>query len=78
MILFLMCFSGQNVCPINSLGIKDFFDVSLGAELTVVSYLAKRREFDETGLGDYNVTMIALKNYLQAEKVDLDSFPSLG
>ncbi|GBU27353.1 methyl-accepting chemotaxis sensory transducer [Treponema sp. R8-4-B8] len=126
---------------LKSLGVKDFFDVSLGAELTVVSYLdfirkkkprmviaqpcpaivtyieiyhpelipylapahspmlhsikmireyypqykdhkiavispclAKRREFDETGLADYNVTMLALKKYLLTEKIDLASF----
>jgi len=129
---------------LKSVGVIDFFDVSLGAELTAMSYLdyikkknprmviaqpcpaivtfieiyhpeliphlapadspilhsikmireyypqyknhkiavispclAKRREFDETGAADYNVTMIALKNYLQAEKIDLASFPSL-
>jgi iron only hydrogenase large subunit-like protein/uncharacterized protein YoxC len=127
-----------------SLGVKDFFDVSLGAELTVISYLdyiqkkkprlviaqpcpaivsyieiyhpelipylapadspmlhtarmireyypqyknhkiaiispciAKRREFDETGIGDYNVTMLALKKYLEAEKINLDSHKPL-
>ncbi|MDR0301450.1 MAG: 4Fe-4S binding protein, partial [Treponema sp.] len=126
---------------LKSLGVNDFFDVSFGAELTVVSYLnyikkknprmviaqpcsaivsyieiyhpelmphlapadspilhsvrmireyypqykdhkiavispciAKRREFDETGLVDYNITMIALKNYIQAERIDLASF----
>ncbi|MDR0472755.1 MAG: methyl-accepting chemotaxis protein, partial [Treponema sp.] len=140
-------FSGKhlnlNGC-LKSLGVKDFFDVSLGAELTVISYLnyikaqkprmviaqpcpaivsyieiyrpellpylapadspmlhtikmireyypehrdhkiavispciAKRREFDETGLGNYNVTMLALKNYLQAERIDLASFAPL-
>jgi len=129
---------------LKSLGVKDFFDVSLGAELTVISYLdyiqkkkprlviaqpcpaivsyieiyhpelipylapadspmlhtarmireyypqyrdhkiaiispciAKRREFDETGVGDYNVTMFALKKYLQAEKIDLASYKPL-
>jgi len=126
---------------LKSLGIEDFFDVSLGAELTVVSYLnyikekkprtviaqpcpaivsfieiyrpnlipylapadspmlhtikmireyfpkyenhkiavispclAKRREFDETKQGDYNVTMLALKNHLQAQNINLDSY----
>jgi iron only hydrogenase large subunit-like protein len=126
---------------LKSLGVKDFFDVSLGAELTVISYLnyiqaknprlviaqpcpaivsyieiyhpelipylapadspmlhtarmireyypqyrdhkiaiispciAKRREFDETGVGDYNVTMFALKKHLEAENTNLDSF----
>jgi len=129
---------------LKSLGVEDFFDVSLGAELTVVSYLdyiqkkkprlviaqpcpaivsyieiyhpelipclapadspmlhtarmireyypryknhkiaiispciAKRREFDETGVGDYNVTMFALKKYLQAKNIDLASFKPL-
>jgi len=129
---------------LKSLGVKDFFDVSFGAELTVISYLnyikkknprmviaqpcpaivgfieiyhpelipylapadspmlhsvrmvreyyprykdhkiavispciAKRREFDETGQGDYNVTMLALKKYLQAENINLASFPSV-
>jgi iron only hydrogenase large subunit-like protein len=36
--------------------------------------IAKRREFDETGLVDYNITMIALKNYLRAENIDLAPF----
>jgi iron only hydrogenase large subunit-like protein len=129
---------------LKSLGVQDFFDVSLGAELTVISYLnyiqqkkprlviaqpcpaivsyieiyhpelipylapadspmlhtarlireyypqykdhkiaiispciAKRREFDETGIGDYNVTMFALKKYLEEENVNLDSFQPL-
>jgi Na+-translocating ferredoxin:NAD+ oxidoreductase RNF subunit RnfB len=126
---------------LKSLGVKDFFDVGLGAELTVYSYIkyikeknprfvisqpcpaivtfieiyhpellpylapadspmlhsikmireyypqykdykiavispciAKRREFDETGRGDYNITMINLKDRLQKENVDLSSF----
>jgi iron only hydrogenase large subunit-like protein/ABC-type transporter Mla subunit MlaD len=128
---------------LKSLGVEAFFDVSLGAELTVISYLnyiktkkprtviaqpcpaivsfieiyypkllpylapadspmlhtvkmireyypeyknhrvavispciAKRREFDETGLGDYNVTMYALKNHLDTQNKDISSFPS--
>jgi len=126
---------------LKSLGVEAFFDVSFGAELTVVSYLdyikaknpktviaqpcpaivtfieiyhpelipylapadspmlhtirlineyypqyknyktvvispciAKRREFDETGLGDYNVTMLALKQYLESQNTDLSNF----
>jgi iron only hydrogenase large subunit-like protein/ABC-type transporter Mla subunit MlaD len=136
-------FSGQHLKLngyLKSAGVADFFDVSLGAELTVISYLnyikaknprtviaqpcpaivsyieiyhpelipflapadspmlhtikmireyflqyrnykiavispciAKRREFDETGLGDYNVTMAALKKYLQDQRIDLSS-----
>jgi iron only hydrogenase large subunit-like protein len=129
---------------LKSLGVQDFFDVSFGAELTVISYLnyikkknprmviaqpcpaivsfieiyhpelipylapadspmlhtvkmireyypqyknhkiavispciAKRREFDETGLADYNITMVALKKYLQSQKIDLASFTTV-
>jgi methyl-accepting chemotaxis protein len=36
--------------------------------------IAKRREFDETGLGDYNVTMLAMKNRLEAQRTDISSF----
>jgi iron only hydrogenase large subunit-like protein/uncharacterized protein YoxC len=129
---------------LKSLGVKDFFDVSFGAELTVVSYLnyikkknpkmviaqpcpaivsfieiyhpelipflapadspmlhtvkmireyypkyknykiamispciAKRREFDETELVEYNITMIALKNYFKKENINLTSFSTV-
>ncbi|MDR1838726.1 MAG: methyl-accepting chemotaxis protein, partial [Treponema sp.] len=129
---------------LKSLGVEAFFDVSFGAELTVISYLdyinerkprtviaqpcpaivsfieiyrpkllpylapadspmlhtvrmireyypeykdhkiaiispciAKRREFDETKVGDYNVTMSALKNYLEEQKKDVSSFPAV-
>jgi len=126
---------------LKSIGVKAIFDVSFGAELTVISYLkhikhnkprtviaqpcpaivnyieiyrpelipflapadspmlhtiklvreyfpeykdhkvmiispcaAKRREFDETKLGDYNVTMYVLKDYLEKNKINLKSF----
>ena len=129
---------------LKSLGVVEFFDVSFGAELTVISYLdhiktrnprtviaqpcpaivsyveiynpkllpflapadspmmhtvkmireyypqykdqkiaiispciAKRREFDETGLVDYNVTMLALREHLLAQKINLSSFPQI-
>jgi len=129
---------------LKSLGVEAFFDVSLGAELTVISYLdyikeknprmvisqpcpaivtfieiyhpkllpylapadspilhtiklireyypqyknhkvavispclAKRREYDETGMGDYNITMIELKKHLDARKISLSSFPQV-
>jgi uncharacterized coiled-coil DUF342 family protein len=39
--------------------------------------IAKRREFDETGLGDYNVTFAALYDYLEQRKVNLASFKAL-
>ena len=129
---------------LKSLGVEAFFDVSLGAELTVMSYLdyikeknprtvisqpcpaivtyieihhpellpylapadspilhtikmikeyypeytnhkiavispciAKRREYDETGMGDYNVTMIELKKHLDSQNIKLSSFPKV-
>jgi iron only hydrogenase large subunit-like protein len=36
---------------------------------------AKRREFDETGLGDYNVTFDSLKRHIDENGIRLDSFP---
>jgi len=129
---------------LKSIGVKDVFDVSLGAELTVVSYLdivkekkpklvisqpcpaivtfieiycpellpylaaadspmlhsikmireyfrkyndckiavispciAKKREFEETSLGDYNVTMLGLKDYLAEKKIKLSEYPAV-
>jgi len=129
---------------LKSLGVEAFFDVSFGAELTVISYLdyinarnprtviaqpcpaivsfieiyhpelipylapadspmlhtirlvneyypqyrnhktvvispciAKRREFDETNLGNYNVTMLALKEHLESQRQNLSSFPEV-
>jgi iron only hydrogenase large subunit-like protein/uncharacterized protein YoxC len=130
---------------LRSVGVEAFFDVSLGAELTVISYLnyikekkprmviaqpcpaivsyieiyhpeliphlapadspmlhtvkmireyfkqysnhkiavispciAKRREFDETKHGDYNVTMFALKKYFEDHKINLSSYRTEG
>jgi iron only hydrogenase large subunit-like protein/ABC-type transporter Mla subunit MlaD len=128
---------------LKSLGVKELFDVSLGAELTVISYLdivkkkkprliiaqpcpsivsfietyhpellpylaaadspmlhtikmireyfhqyddckiavispciAKKREFDETRLGDYNVTMTVIKNRLEEQRIKLTDYPA--
>lgn len=36
---------------------------------------AKRREFDENGRGDYNVTMKSLSDYMEAHNIDLSKFP---
>ncbi|MDR2339777.1 MAG: methyl-accepting chemotaxis protein [Deltaproteobacteria bacterium] len=125
-----------------SMGIKEVFDVSFGAELTVKSYVeqikilqprtvlaqpcpaivtfieiyhpelmkilaksdspmlhsikmirtfmpeysnckiavmspcyAKRREFDETGYGDYNVTYVSLKKYIEQNNINLSDYP---
>ena len=39
--------------------------------------IAKRREFDETNLGDYNVTLVKLKQHLESRGIDLASFPEV-
>ena len=126
---------------LKTLGVEAFFDVSFGAELTVISYLehikhnkprtviaqpcpaivsfiqiyhpeliphlapadspmlhtvkmirqyypryndykiamispciAKKREFDETKMVDYNITMLALKEHLEERDINLSSF----
>ena len=129
---------------LKSIGIKAMFDVSLGAELTIKSYLnhvslnkpkcviaqpcpaivsyiqiykpelikylapadspmmhtmkmikhyyykysnskvviispcvAKKREFDEVGIGDYNITMKTIRNYFEAKRISLSQFPKV-
>lgn len=39
--------------------------------------VAKRREFDETGLGDYNVTLERLAEHLKENRVNLSNFPQV-
>ncbi len=36
---------------------------------------AKRREFDENGRGDFNVTMKSLSDYMEAHNINLSKFP---
>jgi iron only hydrogenase large subunit-like protein/uncharacterized protein YoxC len=39
--------------------------------------LAKKREFDETGVGDYNVTMAALGGHIQRNRIVLPGYPAV-
>ena len=39
--------------------------------------LAKRREFDETQQGDYNVTFAALQKYLSDQRIELSRYPAV-
>jgi len=56
--------------------IREFFPQYRTHKVAVISpCVAKQREFSETGLGDYNVTMVHLNEGLEAMKVDLRSFP---
>ncbi|MFO7446488.1 MAG: methyl-accepting chemotaxis protein, partial [Ignavibacteriaceae bacterium] len=38
--------------------------------------IAKKREFEETGMGDYNITMETLTKYFEENKISLDNFPA--
>jgi len=58
--------------------IREYYPQYRNHRIAVISpCIAKRREFDETGLADYNVTMLSLKNRLEAEKVDLSRYPEI-
>jgi iron only hydrogenase large subunit-like protein/uncharacterized coiled-coil DUF342 family protein len=55
--------------------IREYHPQYRNHKIAVISpCIAKRREFDETGLGDYNVTFLALYEYLERQKVNLASF----
>ena len=55
--------------------IKKFYQQYKNHKVMVVSpCYAKRREFDETGYGDYNVTMKSLDAYFKANDIDLSKF----
>lgn len=58
--------------------IKEFYPQYKNHRVAVISpCVAKKREFDETGYGDYNVTMINLQEYLNRMGVHLESSPKL-
>ncbi|MDR2509062.1 MAG: hypothetical protein LBC77_00290 [Spirochaetaceae bacterium] len=57
--------------------IKEFFPQYKKAKIAAISpCIAKKREFLETGLIDYNVTMYNFKQYLEFNFVDMSSFES--
>jgi iron only hydrogenase large subunit-like protein/ABC-type transporter Mla subunit MlaD len=58
--------------------IREYYPEYRDHKIAVISpCLAKRREFDETNLGDYNVTMLSLKKYFEAENININSFPEV-
>ncbi|MCL2763143.1 MAG: methyl-accepting chemotaxis protein [Treponema sp.] len=58
--------------------IREYYPQYKDHKVAVISpCIAKRREFDETGLGDYNVTMLALKQHFEAQNISLSSFPKV-
>ncbi|MDR3342702.1 MAG: 4Fe-4S binding protein [Treponema sp.] len=58
--------------------IQEYYPAYAHHRIAIISpCMAKRREFDELGLGDYNVTFISLKKHLEEQRVDLASFPAM-
>ncbi|MDR1248675.1 MAG: 4Fe-4S binding protein, partial [Treponema sp.] len=58
--------------------IREYHPQYRNHKIAVISpCIAKRREFDETRLGDYNVTFLALYEYLEQQKVNLAGFKAL-
>lgn len=58
--------------------IREYYKDYASAAIAIISpCMAKRREFDETGLGDYNVTIGAIQNYLREKNVRLSAFPQV-
>ncbi|MBQ5384832.1 MAG: hypothetical protein IIU46_10340 [Treponema sp.] len=58
--------------------IKNFYPEYKDCKLAAISpCFGKRHEFDENGLGDFNVTMSSLSAYFKKNKIDLSKFPKL-
>ena len=58
--------------------VREFFPDYRNAEFVIISpCYAKRREFDEVGIGDYNVTIRSFDRYFQSVNINLSSFPPL-
>ncbi len=58
--------------------IKTFMHEYKDAKIAVISpCYAKKREFDEIGLGDYNVTIKSLEKYFEENEINLDSFSKI-
>ncbi|MCL1814686.1 MAG: methyl-accepting chemotaxis protein [Treponema sp.] len=58
--------------------IREYYPQYQNCKIAVVSpCIAKQREFDETKLGDYNVTMLALKKLLEAQGVNLSHYQEM-
>src|SRR5574344_1306829 len=58
--------------------IRKYYTQYSDCKIMVVSpCYAKKRELDEIGLGDYNVTMKSLESYFTEHKIDLSSYPKV-
>lgn len=58
--------------------VREYFPEFKNHKTLVISpCIAKRREFDETGYGDFNVTIKSIDAYLKEKSVDLGRFPEM-
>jgi len=58
--------------------IKEFYPEYSNHKIVVISpCVAKRREFDEIGYGDYNVTMRRIQEYFDEKRIYLSSYPEV-
>lgn len=58
--------------------VKAFYPKYKNHKMLVISpCVAKRREFDETGIGDYNATMMKITQHIEKEHIKLDTFPEV-
>lgn len=56
--------------------IRAFYKPYAKHRIVVISpCIAKRREFDEVGIGDYNVTMQSLADFIDANEINLSDYP---
>lgn len=56
--------------------IKQYYRQYSNHKILIVSpCVAKKREFDEVGIGDYNVTIKSIQNYFSEKNIRLSSFP---
>jgi len=57
--------------------VKEFYPQYANHKVVVISpCLAKKREFEATGYGDYNVTMAKLDDYFKEARINLSKYPA--
>jgi methyl-accepting chemotaxis protein len=58
--------------------IREYYPKYKNYKIAIISpCLAKKREFEETGLGEYKITMLSLKKKIEKKKKKLLSFPAV-
>jgi methyl-accepting chemotaxis protein/NAD-dependent dihydropyrimidine dehydrogenase PreA subunit len=59
--------------------VKKFYPEFRDCKILIVSpCIAKKREFKEVGIGDYNVTMKHFAEYFEKEKIQLSNYPEVN